>query len=175
QGIKIQGIIERLVIQLFADDTLVILRDTDSMETLYKILNVFCTASTAKFNIEKTELLPLGPLEYRKDFIQNQKLNNTDSIDENNKIINEGEAMRTLGAWIGNDTTIDPKWENILNKQQQIIQQWSKSNLSLKGKEIILKALIQSRAIFLATVNKIPKHIQEHMERIMKTFLWDGK
>jgi hypothetical protein len=36
---------------------------------------------------------------------------------------------------------------------------WAKTRPSLQGKELILKALIQSRALYLATVNGIPKDI----------------
>lgn len=48
-------------------------------------------------------------------------------------------------------------------------------NLSLKGKELIAKALIQSRAIFLATVNGMPKAVQDKMDKLIKDFIWNGK
>ena len=34
---------------------------------------------------------------------------------------------------------------------------WEKFNLTTKGKELVLKSLVQSKAVFLATVNGMPK------------------
>ena len=57
--------------------------------------------------------------------------------------------MRTLGMWVGNGTSTDVQWGEVLKKQEEVIEAWSKTNMSMKeGKEIILKALIQSKAIF---------------------------
>ena len=47
--------------------------------------------------------------------------------------------------------------------------------LSLKEKELILKALIQSRALYLAMANEMPKSIAQRMIRQMKSFTWENK
>jgi len=38
-----------------------------------------------------------------------------------------------------------------------------------------LKALIQSRTLYLATANKMPKNIVQRMTRQMKSFIWEDK
>ncbi|KAI6113489.1 hypothetical protein EDD16DRAFT_1484079, partial [Pisolithus croceorrhizus] len=83
--------------------------------------------------------------------------------------------MRTLGAWIGNNIQINDKWENILEKQRQIIKLWKASRPTLKGKELLSKSLIQSRALYLATVNNMPHNIELEMSNLIKTFLWNDK
>ena len=45
----------------------------------------------------------------------------------------------------------------------------------MKGKELLLKALVQSRALFLATLNGMPESVQSQLERGMRSFLWGGK
>ena len=55
QGIQVEGMVRRLLVTLFADDTLVYLREDDDFKTLEKLLQRFCLASTAKFNLNKTE------------------------------------------------------------------------------------------------------------------------
>jgi len=45
----------------------------------------------------------------------------------------------------------------------------------MKGKELVIKALIQSRALYLATANEIPKSIAQRMTRQIKSFMWEGK
>ena len=38
-----------------------------------------------------------------------------------------------------------------------------------------MKALIQSRTLYLATANKMPKNIVQRMTRQMKSFIWEDK
>ncbi|KAF8867743.1 hypothetical protein CPB84DRAFT_1698413, partial [Gymnopilus junonius] len=45
-------------------------------------------------------------------------------------------------------------------------------HLSFQGKELILKALVQSRAIFLATVNGMPKSVEQRMLKLYQKLLW---
>jgi hypothetical protein len=174
EGIKVNEKVNRLIVSLFADDTLVYLRETDDLNELRKIINIFCKASTARFNMEKTEYLPIGRKEYREKVIEERKFGENE-IEEGVKIIEEGESMRTLGAWVGNETNAEIQWEAIIKKQEDSIKIWSSMNMSLKGKEIILKALIQSKAMFLATVNGMPNHIEKRMKKLFKDFLWDNK
>ena len=174
KGIKINEDVNRLIVSLFADDTLVYLSETDDLNELRNIIDTFCKASTARFNMGKTEYLPVGNKEYREKVIESRKFGNNE-IEDNVKIIKEGEAMRTLGAWVGNETNTNIQWGEVLKKQEQTIDIWSKTNMSLSGKEIILKALVQSKAMFLATVNGMPRDVENKMKKLFKDFLWDGK
>ena len=173
-GIEVNTKVNRLIVSLFADDTLVYLRETDSLNDLQKIISTFCKASTARFNMEKTEYLPVGNKEYRKKVVDTRCFGDNE-IEQGVKIIKDGEAMRTLGSWVGNETNADLQWEGVLRKQEETMAAWSKTNMSLKGREIILKALIQSKAMFLATVNGMPKNVEEKMKSMFKDFLWNGK
>ena len=174
KGIKINKEVKRLIVNLFADDTLVYLDKSDNFEELNRIIDTFCKASTARFNMEKTEYLPIGNKQFRKEAIRTRRIGKN-KIEDNVKIIKEGEAMRTLGAWVGNEANTKMQWETILQKQEKVITAWSNTNMSLKGKEIILKALIQSKAMFLATVNGMPRDIEMKMKRLFKNFLWNEK
>jgi retron-type reverse transcriptase len=64
-GIKVPGTDRRLLVSLFADDTTIYLASTDSWSTLWQVIDLWCTASTAKFNTKKTIILPFGSPEYR--------------------------------------------------------------------------------------------------------------
>ena len=117
--------------------------------------------------MEKTEYLPVGSKVFRKQVIETRQFGGN-KIEKGIRIIKDGEAMRTLGAWVGNETNASLQWEEVLKKQEESIKAWSKTNMSLKGKEIILKALIQSKAMFLATVNGMPKDVEEKMKKYSK-------
>jgi len=45
----------------------------------------------------------------------------------------------------------------------------------MKGKEIILKAIVQSKEMFLATVNGMSKEIEEKMKKMFKDFIWNER
>ena len=174
KGIEINGNVKRLIISLFADDTLIYMAANDDLNELKEVIKRFCLASTARFNMEKTEYLPIGNKTFRQNVINTRRIGNND-IEQGVKIIKEGEAMRTLGAWVGNETNTEMQWNEILRKQEDVIKAWSKTNMSLKGKELILKALIQSKAMFMATVNGMPNVVEEKMKKLFKDFLWDNK
>jgi ribonuclease HI/exonuclease III len=174
KGLQIPGIQKKVLTSLFADDTLVYLGKDDDMKVLKQVIDRFCLASTAKFNIEKTECLPLGNKQQREKIINTRKMG-VNVIEGDIKIIKDGECMRTLGAWVGNGDGRVDKWNKIIQDQQQIMELWQRMHLSFKGKELVLKALIQSKAVFLATVNGMPKDIEETMQKNMKDFLWEGK
>jgi ribonuclease HI/exonuclease III len=174
KGFQAKGQTERLIASLFADDTLVYMKESDDINIMFKVIDTFCTASTANFNIAKTEYLPVGSKAYRQDVIANRKFGNN-KIPDNVKIVVDGEAMRTLGAWIGNEISIDPQWQGILERQKRIMETWASSRPSYKGKELIAKALVQSVALFLATVNHMPDEVVNKMQKGIKNFLWDNR
>lgn len=177
KGISIPEIEEKILVSLFADDTLIYFNAEDDLTELNKIITEFCTASTAKFNAEKTEYLPMGTPKFRKTITETRQIgiNPNNKIDPNLTIIPEKGAMRTLGAWIGNGHNTYPQWNSILEKQKQIIEVWSSTRPSLTGRILIMKALLQSRALFLATVNGMPEDILKKMSKQLQKFLWSDK
>ncbi|EJD47376.1 hypothetical protein AURDEDRAFT_34404, partial [Auricularia subglabra TFB-10046 SS5] len=55
----------KLIATLYADDAIVSLSENDSYDALKALLERWCIASGAKFNIAKTEIIPMGTAEYR--------------------------------------------------------------------------------------------------------------
>ena len=104
QGLHIPGSINNLITKLFADDTTVYLSEKDSFDKLQQILTEWCIASRAKFNIEKTKCIPIGTKKYRETFYQLRQLNkHNNKIPSDIHIVQEGEAIHSLGCWIGNN------------------------------------------------------------------------
>jgi hypothetical protein len=60
EGLSFPWVDEKLIVNLFADDTTLYLNSNDKFDTVDKILNAWCKVSGAKFNIEKTEIIPIG-------------------------------------------------------------------------------------------------------------------
>jgi hypothetical protein len=77
-GITIPGVEEKIIVSMFADDTNLYLGKNDRIEHVQKILKEWCQASGAKFNHEKTEIIPFGSETHRTQVILTRKLNPQD-------------------------------------------------------------------------------------------------
>ena len=94
EGMEIPGAAERLITTLFADDTTVYLSENDSYNELLAILQEWCCGSTAKFNEEKSELIPIGTKAHRERVIATRQLGEDQlPIPVHVKIAKDGEAM----------------------------------------------------------------------------------
>ena len=83
EGFK-AGQLQQTIVSLFADDTTVYLSEKDNVGDLYAILQTWCIASSAKFNLEKTEVIPIGSKDYRNWVIQSARTNQaSDPFNEN--------------------------------------------------------------------------------------------
>ena len=126
---------------------------------------------------KKSKIPPIDTKNYRDDVtrtrITNQSTNNL--IPPEIKIVKDKDSLWTLGAYVGNNNEMSVQWKTILKMQAKIIRNWSRINLLTKGKKLVLKALIQSKTIYLATANEMPKDIPKRMTNQMKSFLWDRK
>jgi Reverse transcriptase (RNA-dependent DNA polymerase) len=101
KGFDIPGQAEKLTINLFMDDTVLYLSELNSLDKILEMINQWCHISGAKFNKEKTEIILIGTQEHRENVIQMQKLNlNDNPLDEDIHIAKDGEAIRSLGAWV---------------------------------------------------------------------------
>lgn len=102
-GFRIDPSKERLIVTLFADDTLLYLNEEDTNETIENILQMLCKATTANFNLEKTTVLPMGTKTYRDKVITHRTLNEEQQqpFEAGVRIVKDNKSMRTLGSWIG--------------------------------------------------------------------------
>lgn len=106
-GYKIDGLMQKVIVSMFADDTTVFLHKSDNIDTLYAILRKWCTASSAKFNIDKTCAIPLGTPEFWMHLVETRKMNASLSpLGPDINIRLDGTPTRILGAWIGNNTDV---------------------------------------------------------------------
>jgi hypothetical protein len=134
EGFNIPGIGEKLITTLFADDTTVFLSEFDKFKDLELILGKWCIASGARFNVDKTEVTPVGSENYRNSVITTRCLHSSqEPLATNIHIANDKEPVRTLGAWIGNNIDQASVWSTTLDKIRAALAQWDKSHPTLFG------------------------------------------
>ena len=176
RGFKIPGLAEKLAINLFADDTVLYLSKDDSLDEILRIIDLWCKVSGAKFNKEKTEIIPVGTKAHRDTIISLRKINpNDEPICESVHIAQDGEAVRSLGAWVGNNIEESQPWEPIIDKISKDLDLWRRIHPTLDGKQTIIQAIVGGHTQFLTKAQGMPKNIIEAIIRIVHSFLWEGK
>ena len=175
EGFEIPGIKEKLIVSLYADDTTVYLSESDSYTTLQGILTSWCLASGAKFNLEKTEIIPIGTQTHRERIWSTRKV----SIDDpplhlDIRVAKDGNAVRCLGAWIGNNTKAAEPWEPILDKIRSTLQRWNKGHPTLDAKRHIVQMFVGGMTQFLTAAQGMPRQIEDTLVKIVREFIWDS-
>lgn len=174
-GITIPGCAEPIIATLFADDTTVYLDESDSWADLQEILAKWCKASKARFNIEKTEVIPIGPKRARARLIERRQLSDSLAIPEGIKITKDGDSVRILGARIGNGVSHDDIWKPTLEKIERQLYLWNKRHPDLIARRHILNTSLLATTQYKTQVNGMPKDIQKELTRMIRNFLWDGR
>jgi len=75
------------------------------MDDIQWILDEWCKALGVKFNLGKSQIIPFGSPIHKSRMIETRKINPRDELqlDDKIRIAQDGEAIRSLGAWIGNN------------------------------------------------------------------------
>jgi len=176
KGIKIPGKNAYLKIKLFADDTTVFLSENDSMTALQSILAKWCRVAGAKFNIEKTKIIPLGNQEQRQEMIESRKINDNDpTIPEHIRIAKEGEPVRILGAWLGNNVDEATTWAPILEDCCKRLKRWNAAKHSLEGRRLIVQMQVAGVTQYLTKVQGMPKNIETELDKQIRRFMWNNE
>ncbi|KAF8633797.1 hypothetical protein AX17_004355 [Amanita inopinata Kibby_2008] len=161
--------------KLFADDTTVFLSDRDSWNTLTDVLDTWCLASGARFNSDKTIVLPVGPPAYRSHVLNTRCLGAIQMpIPPSIHIASEGEPVRVLGAYIGNGVNQTAVWTPTIDKIDDTLSQWAKSHPTLNGKCLIINMEVGGRTQYLTYVQGMPDQILRRLQKTIGSFIWNG-
>lgn len=177
KGIMTPNEVERLITTLFADDTTVFLNSEDDFATLTSILESWCKASRARFNIAMTEIIPFGTETFRADFIRNRRAKDLHSrIPDNVRIVPDGDAARLLGARVGNKLSTDTIWGPTMAKLEARMSYWAERDRypDLRARKMFTDWLPAGMTQFLATCQGMPGDIVARAIKLQQSFLWKG-
>ncbi|KZV66449.1 hypothetical protein PENSPDRAFT_559652, partial [Peniophora sp. CONT] len=177
KGVKCPNGGARLIANLFADDTTVYLHMSDSFEELTAILNRWCKASRARFNIKKTEIIPFGPKVYRDILINTRRLSSTqEPIATHIRIAQDTESSRVVGGRIGNELSDDTVWNPTLEKLIARMSFWSESGRypDIWVRKMFTDWYHAGMTQFLASAQGMPKTIVQRVAKLQESFFWKG-
>ena len=139
----------------YADDTTVILEDSESILHLFELLSQFEKCSGLRINESKSELLWLGSDRFRKDKIHNLKLNE--------------EPILALGVYFSYDDKLAAQ-KNFFDKLaslKKILNIWSSRDMSIYGRINIVKTLAFSKLTFVCSVLDSPDSFTGEVNKII--------
>ncbi|EIW62450.1 uncharacterized protein TRAVEDRAFT_90816, partial [Trametes versicolor FP-101664 SS1] len=173
RGFSVPGAAERLVSALFADDTTAFLGEGDSFGDLMAILSKWCAASRAKFNDDKTEVIPIGSQVYRDSVVRTRQLTpGSPPLPLGVRIVPDHQPVRVLGAWIGNQVDQAAVWGPMMDTVRRNLERWGLRNPSMYGRKLIVGMEIGGRTQFLARAQGMPAAIEQALERTISNFVW---
>ncbi|KAJ3530055.1 hypothetical protein NMY22_g8737 [Coprinellus aureogranulatus] len=173
RGMAYDGIDKKIVCNLFADDTTVFLDRTDDFGVLMAILTRWCRVAGAKFNINKTMVIPLGKREYRERLRAGRKLNiNSARIPGDIHIVEEGEPVRILGAWYGYDIDEEGIWRPIIDKIARVLERWAQDYPTIRGRKIGNNTMVGGFTQYAVQVQGMPNDVLMRTKKIMDDFIW---
>ena len=70
---------------------------------------------------------------------------------------------------------IKDNWEKRIEKLKKITELWSKRNITLTGKIVIIKSMLILQTLFPMTVMDVPQDIIKLIETLLFKFLWGKK
>jgi len=165
KGLRVPGL-DPVKVMLYADNVNLFLGEEDSVQEISECLTKASYAIGSKFNMDKTDVKPVGPHTFQERCYRNQDM--AGSMIPGVCILPPADPLWILGVWIGSWDNALHRWTQIDSHIKKIISQWQAIGASVRNRSLLAKALMLSRCHFLADGNGIPLHILQRISnRIM--------
>lgn len=148
------------VINQYADDTTITVRDGGSVKKVLELIEKYGRASGAKINKIKSEIMYIGEVE---------------RVDVGLKV--EEKYIKVLGVHLGVESkeARDVTWTGVINKIRTVCTAWSGRKLRLKGKIIVVNSLLLAVCVYVMSVLDMPEWVMNELNKIVCDFIWEGK
>jgi len=167
-GLSVYGLAPAKV-ALYADNINLFLSENDSIPGLASCLEDTSLAVGSKFNMEKTDVKPVGTEGFVRRCHEEQRMGH--STLPGAYVLPPEDPLRILGIWIGDTSLALPRWKQIEHHISKLIRQWTAIGASVQNRCILAKALMQSRCYHLLDGNGIPAQILKKISRKISGFV----
>lgn len=79
-----------------------------------------------------------------------------EEIPQHIHIVKDGEAVRMLGAWVGNKINSEGVWAPTLEKIDRKLEQWERSHPTMEGRRLIIQMVVGGMTQYLTQVQGMP-------------------
>jgi len=143
-------------VMLYADDINLFLSAEDSVPAINDCLRSVSYTIGSKFNLEKTDVKPVGPHDFQLQCFTGQSM--AGHIIPGAFVLPPGSPLRVLGVWVASRDFAAPRWSQVDSHIGRIIRQWRAIGASAQNRSVLAKALMLSRCHFLLDGNGIPAY-----------------
>ena len=164
-GITLLGLPPVKLIQ-YADDMNLFLSPMEDLPLICRTMDDTSFALGSLFNLNKTDILLVGPPEHHD--ISHQDISDCFT---GGFLIPPGLPLRVLGAWVGSPDYALDRWEQIYSHIKKIIRQWNAIGVSLLNRALLAKALLLSQCYYLLDCNGIPNKILDKINSAICRFV----
>jgi hypothetical protein len=152
--------------QTFADDMALYLQGTrENMERTQRVLDIFCKASGAKVNWNKTAVIWASKRE--KDWEWGQEVGL--------QWVPEGKGVRYLGIQVGFHLPPEANFSKLVTALKGKLINWSTCRLSLAGRILVANQVLLASMWYMAAVWNPNPAMCSQIRGIVKNFIWSGK
>jgi hypothetical protein len=164
-GIKVSRMIK--ILHLFFVDDVLIMTNATLQEWLEidRLIKLFCKASGLQVNDSKTTVLYEGLSEVDltpfKSFLPYT-------------FTDLAIGFKYLGYYLKTGVYKVDDWSWLLAKMEKKIGLWCNRWLSLGGRYILIKLVLESQPVYWMSLETIPRSVLNKIQKIMFNFLWNG-
>ena len=163
KGLEICG--HEIKIILFADDSTFMLRDIGSFIELNRVLDIFSSYTSLNINRQKSEVAWIGSAKSLcNDFLDFKYVDLTVS------------SIKILGIYFSYDSEVN--YQNNLARIKgnfvSSLNTWKSRNLSLYGKNTILKAVALPKLLYVCNSLISSEQFIKSIKHEMDNFMWNG-
>ena len=156
---------EELVIShlLYADDTLLFCKaDRDELKFIRWTLTLFEAVSSLKINLNKSEILPIGPVAKMEELAS--------------ELGCKAETLPTtyLGLPLGAKHKALRVWDSVEERFRKRLASWKFQYISKGGRATLIRSSLSSLPIYHLSLFRAPLKVCARLERIQRQFLWGG-
>jgi ribonuclease HI len=164
-GIKISGQLHILHL-LFVDDVLILTSaDPDEWSLIHSILNNFCSASGLEINFQKSIFLVSNTQETFLSDITTLFGMEAHELEK---------GFSYLGFFLKSSRYTSKDWHWLFDKFNSKIHHWCNRLLSLGGRFVLIKSVLESLPVYWMALAHIPASILKTLRQLIFSFLWSG-
>jgi hypothetical protein len=144
-----------------ADDTTLFLNNKDDIIKSLNTFNWFESFSGLKLNLQKTKALKIG----------------NGNVDENIPVTLV-DRIKILGIYFESDKMareIEENWSHRMDHMKHLIKEWSKRDLSIQGKVVVIKTFLISQFVYVMQSVGLPIPILRNINTHLYKFIWQKK
>lgn len=141
-------------------------------------MDTWCLAVKARFNMKKTEILLIGlpvPVFQAEMTTVYKGTGGWKNYPRNIRMASDGNVVRTLGAFIGNDMESVGIWSPTLAQISSSLERWQHSISTIEGQRHVVQMIIGGMTQFLTDVQSMPVGVCKCLDNMIMQYFWNNR